>query len=107
MQRVSSSLSSRRSSRDGERMLRSMRAVYERQWPLVEGNPTAEHAWQRGHRQLTDIFLDCLVENIDDRMRRGNPEGVSRAARVLARESPERWQAVMARLPAETTAHPR
>jgi GT2 family glycosyltransferase len=84
------------SSRDGERMLRSMRAVYERQWPLVEGSPAAEDAWRRGYRQLTEIFLDCLVENVEDRLRANNPEGARRSARVLARESPERWQALMA-----------
>jgi glycosyltransferase involved in cell wall biosynthesis len=78
------------SSRDGERMLASVRAVYERQWPLVHGNPEGEAAFHRGLQLLTDIFLDCLVENVEDRMRSGDREGALRSARLLARESPAR-----------------
>jgi len=52
------------SSRDGERMLTSIRAVYARQLPLVAGDPAAAAAFARGLAQLTDIFLDCVVENI-------------------------------------------
>jgi glycosyltransferase involved in cell wall biosynthesis len=83
------------SSRDGERMLHSIRAVYARQWPLVEGNPNAEAAYHHGLRQLTDIFLDCVVENIEDRLRAGNHPGALRSARLLKMESPERWQALL------------
>jgi glycosyltransferase involved in cell wall biosynthesis len=84
------------SSRDGERMLTSMRAVYERHWPLVQGHPAAEHAWHRGRRQLTEIFLDCLAENVGDRLRLDNPEAAQRSARLLARESPDRWETLKA-----------
>src|SRR5215213_1746381 len=56
------------SSRDGERMLRSIRTVYERQKPLVTGDPAAEAAYARGLAQLTEIFKDCLVENLVDRV---------------------------------------
>jgi glycosyltransferase involved in cell wall biosynthesis len=84
------------SSRDGERMLHSIRRVYERQWPIVEGDPEAESAFHRGLRQLTEIFRDCLIENVEDRLRAGDREGALRSARLLAHESPERWQAMLA-----------
>ncbi len=85
------------SSRDGERMLHSIRAVYARQWALVEGNPEAEAAYHHGLRQLTDIFLDCVVENIEDRLRTGNRLGAIRSARLLKMESSERWRALLER----------
>ena len=78
------------SSRDGERMLHSVRAVYTRQWPLVEGKAAAEAAFHRGLHLLTDIFLDCLVENMEDRIRAGDQQGALRSAQLLAEESPER-----------------
>ena len=78
------------SSRDGERMLHSVGAVYARQWSVVEGDPAGEAAFHRGLQLLTDIFLDCLVENIDDRIRTGDREGALRSARILAQRSPER-----------------
>ena len=82
------------SSRDGERMLHSIRAVYERQRALVHGDPEAEAAFERGLRRLTDIFLDCVVENIEDRLRAGDRDRALRSARLLAHESPDRWQAL-------------
>jgi glycosyltransferase involved in cell wall biosynthesis len=85
------------SSRDGERMLRSIRTVYERQWPLVEGDPAGEAAFRRGLAQLTDIFKDCLVENVEDRMRAGEWRRALRSARLLARESPRRLVTATAR----------
>jgi glycosyltransferase involved in cell wall biosynthesis len=84
------------SSRDGERMLHSIRAVYERQWPIVQGDIDAEAAFSRGLSQLTEVFLDCLIENVEDRMRSGDRERAIRSARLLVRESPERWQALLA-----------
>lgn len=78
------------SSRDGERMLRSIRVVYQRQWPLVQGDPAGEAAFHRGLAQLTDIFRDCLVENVEDRVRAGEWRRALRSARLLARESPRR-----------------
>jgi glycosyltransferase involved in cell wall biosynthesis len=83
------------SSRDGERMLHSIRAVYARQWPLVEGNPYAEAAYHHGLGQLTAIFLDCVVENIEDRLRAGDHPSALRSSRLLRKESPERWQALL------------
>ncbi len=76
------------SSRSGERMLHSVRTVYARQWPSVEGDPEGEAAFRRGLRQLTDIFADCLVENAQDRLRSGDLEGARRAVDLLAREKP-------------------
>jgi glycosyltransferase involved in cell wall biosynthesis len=87
------------SSRDGERMLHSIRAVYARQWRLVEGDPAAEAAYRRGLGLLTDIFLDCLVENIEDRLRAGSLAGALRSARLLKSESHERWKALLQRSP--------
>ena len=84
------------SSRDGERMLHSIRAVYERQWPIVRGSQESEAAFHRGLRQLTGIFLDCLIENVEDRLRAGDRIGAIRSARLLAAESPGRWQALVA-----------
>jgi glycosyltransferase involved in cell wall biosynthesis len=82
-------------SRDGERMLNSIRSVYERQWPLVEGDPTAEAAYRRGLEFLTDIFLDCVVENIVDRLRSGDRTRALRSARLLQAEDPRRWQSLL------------
>jgi hypothetical protein len=76
------------SSRDGERMLRSMRAVYERQRHWVEGDPRAKEAFARGQSQLTSIFVGCLVENVADRVRARQWRRALRAAGLLARENP-------------------
>ena len=76
-------------------MLRSVRVVYERQRPFVEGNRDAEAAYERGLRQLTEIFRDCLVENIMDHLRAGRTDRATRAARLLAQESPRRWKALL------------
>lgn len=88
---------SRSSSRDGARMLRSIRTVYARQWPIVEGDPAAEAAFQRGFSQLTAIFTDCLVENVTDRLRDGQWNRAAESIRMLARESPRRVLAAVAR----------
>ena len=78
------------SSRDGERMLSSIRAVYARQWPLVRGNAAEEQAYARGLELLTAIFRDCLAENLRDRAQTKQWARALRAARQLARESPRR-----------------
>jgi GT2 family glycosyltransferase len=57
------------SSLDGERMLRSVRAVYARQWPLIQGDHEAEAAYRKGLAALTRIFTDYLSENVRDRAR--------------------------------------
>ncbi|HKI02672.1 MAG TPA: glycosyltransferase family A protein [Thermoanaerobaculia bacterium] len=85
------------SSRDGERMLRSIRIVYERQWPVVQGDAAGEAAFRRGLAQLTEIFRDCLGENVEDRMRAGEWRRALRSALLLARESPRRLAAAAAR----------
>ena len=82
------------SSRNGERMLHSIRAVYARQWPLVQGDPEGEAAFHRGLHLLTEIFRDCLVENIQDRVDAGDGAAALRAARLLTRESPARLDAL-------------
>jgi len=87
------------SSRDGERMLDSIRTVYARQWPLVRGDVHAEAAFHQGLQLLTGIFLDCLVENIEDRLDRGELHCAFRSARLLMAESPSRWQALLGRQP--------
>ncbi len=76
------------SSRDGERMLRSVRAVYARQWPLVRGDASLERSFGAGLQRLTRIFQDCLVENIGDRVRTGQWRRAARSARLLAAERP-------------------
>jgi hypothetical protein len=88
------------SSRDGERMLHSIRAVYARQLPLVSGDPELQAAFAHGLRQLTEIFLDCLVENVNDRMRAGDQDAALRSARLLARESPHRLPMPLERIAA-------
>lgn len=85
------------SSRDGERMLNSVRAVYARQWPIVEGTEEGEAAFHRGLQRLTEIFLDCLMENVEDRLRTGDRAGAIRSARLLAAESPARGHALIER----------
>ena len=85
------------SSRDGERMLRSIRVVYERQRPLVQGDPAGEAAFNHGLAQLTEIFRDCLVENVEDRMRAGEWNRALRSALLLVRESPRRLPTAAAR----------
>jgi GT2 family glycosyltransferase len=87
------------SSRDGERMLHSIRSVYARQWPLVEGDSAAEAAYHRGLGRLTEIFLDCVVENIEDRLRAGDRARAIRSARLLKAESPARWETLLGRDP--------
>ena len=74
------------SSRDGERMLRSIRTVYDRQWPLVQGNPAAEAAFHRGLALLTKIFVDCLAENFSDGVRARNWRRVLRTGFLFAGE---------------------
>ena len=83
------------SSRDGERMLHSVRAVYARQWPIVRGDAALEAAYHQGLAALTGIFLDCVVENIHDRLHAGSHDGALRAARLLRAESPERWERLL------------
>jgi hypothetical protein len=83
------------SSRDGERMLRSIRVVYERQRAIASRDPATEAAFHRGLQLLTEIFLDCVVENVRDRVRSGERGRAQHSARLLAAESPQRWQTLM------------
>jgi glycosyltransferase involved in cell wall biosynthesis len=92
------------SSRDGERMLRSIRTVYERQWPAVQGDPDGEAAYERGLAQLTDIFKDCLVENLVDRVRASEWRRAFRTAMLLGSESPKRLGTAVGRLLTSTHA---
>jgi len=86
------------SSRDGERMLHSIRAVYQRQWRVVQGDPAGEAAYARGLARLTDIFKDCLVENVVDRVRASEWTRAFRSVRLLLTESPERTGTALSRL---------
>ena len=92
------------SSRNGARMLESMRAVYARQWPLVEGDPAGEAAWHLGREKLTEIFRDCLAENLRDHAAAGRWRRALECIPLLARESPRRLLDEAARLdfPAES-----
>ncbi len=85
------------SSRDGERMLRSIRAVYARQWPIVKGDAQAEAAFRRGLARLEDIFRECLLENIADRVQARQWTRALRSATLLAREAPRRVPTAIAR----------
>jgi glycosyltransferase involved in cell wall biosynthesis len=76
------------SSRDGERMLHSIRVVYDRQRDVVRGDPALQAAFQRGLDRLTAIFTDCLLENVEDRLRAHQWRRAARSAVLLARESP-------------------
>ncbi|HZF66640.1 MAG TPA: glycosyltransferase family A protein [Gemmatirosa sp.] len=77
-------------SRDGARMLRSVRTVFARQWPLVRGHAAREAAWHAGLARLEPIFRDCLAENVRDRWRAGARGRALRAALHLVREDPAR-----------------
>jgi glycosyltransferase involved in cell wall biosynthesis len=88
------------SSRDGARMLRSMRAVYARQWPLVHGDAEGEAAYRRGLHRLTEIFRDCVAENLRDHLRMGDRRRALACAALLARESPRRLLAEARRIAA-------
>jgi hypothetical protein len=83
------------SSRDGERMLHSIRVVYERQREVVRGDPILEAAFRRGLEQLTAIFTDCLVENVGDRLRAREWRRAARSAALLARESPRKLARIL------------
>ncbi|GJD97629.1 glycosyltransferase family 2 protein [Methylobacterium iners] len=87
------------SSRDGERMLHSIRAVYSRQWSLVAGDPASEAAYHCGLQRLTEIFLDCVVENIEDRLNSNDRPRALRSAELLRAESPDHWQKLLQRRP--------
>jgi cellulose synthase/poly-beta-1,6-N-acetylglucosamine synthase-like glycosyltransferase len=72
-----------------ERMLHSLRAVYDRQWSLVRGWPEAEAAYDRGLARLTDPCLDGLVENAAHLPRAGHDAGTRQGARLPAVERPQ------------------
>jgi glycosyltransferase involved in cell wall biosynthesis len=76
-------------SRDAERMLHSIRAVYDRQWSLVRGWPEAEAAYGRGLARLTDPCLDGLVESAAHLPRAGHGAGARQGARLPALEGPQ------------------
>ena len=84
------------SSRDGERMLHSMRAVYARQQEVVRGDRDAEAAFARGQAQLTTIFIDCLIENVADRVRARQWRRALRSAALLAWEDPRLFVSAIA-----------
>ena len=46
-------------------------------------------------RRLIPIFVDCVVEKLEDRVRVGDCAGALRSARVLAREDRVRSQALV------------
>jgi glycosyltransferase involved in cell wall biosynthesis len=94
------------SSRDGERMLKSMRAVYARQRALVAGDAQAEAAFDLGRSRLTEIFIDCVCENVMDRIRARQWSRAFRAVGVLARENPSKLPGVVRQLAESSRAWP-
>ncbi|GLC26119.1 glycosyltransferase family A protein [Roseisolibacter agri] len=76
------------SSRDGARMLHSVRVVYERQRPIVAGDPVLEAAFARGLARLTDIFQRALIENVAVRLAAGDRDAALASARLLEQENP-------------------
>jgi glycosyltransferase involved in cell wall biosynthesis len=85
------------SSRDGRRMLRSVREVYRRNWTHVAGDAAAELAFKNGLGVLTAIFTDCLVENIEDHVRSGQWRRAAQSIVALAAESPRRLLSALPR----------
>ena len=71
-------------------MLRGIRVVYERQWPIVQGDAAAEAAYHRGLALLTNIFIDCLAENVEDAVRARRWNKAIRSWLLLAHEHRER-----------------
>ncbi|HKO50312.1 MAG TPA: glycosyltransferase family A protein [Polyangiaceae bacterium] len=92
------------SSRDGERMLRSVRAVYARQWPLIQGDREAEAAYRKGLAELTRILTACLLENVRDRARAGQWRKALRSSALLTMEIARRTAADGVRALRPTTA---
>lgn len=78
------------SSRDGERMLTSIREVYRREWEFVKDDPELRAAYHKGLAALTEIFRDCLAENFRERVQRAQWRRAARATRLLLKESPRR-----------------
>jgi glycosyltransferase involved in cell wall biosynthesis len=76
------------SSRDGARMLHSVRTVYERFWPHVAGDAALEAAYHQGLARLVEIFQRALVENVEVRLAAGDLEGARERARLLEAENP-------------------
>ena len=76
-------------------MLNSVRTVYGRQWPIDRGNAELEAAYRQGLAALTEIFLDCVAENIQDRLRAGSHDTAVRAAKLLSAEDPRRWASLL------------
>ena len=83
------------SSRDGERMLYCIRAVVcAPSGRLIVVEPASEAAYHCGLRCLSDIFLDCIVENIEDRLGngdRGSPPEAYSCSRQKALVGGRRW----------------
>jgi glycosyltransferase involved in cell wall biosynthesis len=92
------------SSRDGERMLHSIRAVYARLRPEIAGDAAAQAAFDLGLARLTEIFRDCLAENVVDRWRGREWRRALRSARMLMSESPPRLRTACRRLLGERVA---
>ena len=56
--------------------------------PTCTYRSDAEAAYHGGIQRLTDIFLDCVVENIEDRLRTGDRTRALKSARLLWTKSP-------------------
>jgi hypothetical protein len=70
-------------------MLHSVRTVYAREWPFVQGDAAREAAFHLGLARLTDIFQRALIENVEVRLAAGDWDGALAAARLLVHERPE------------------
>jgi len=58
---------------------------------LADERPAVRRAFDNGLAQLTEVFRDCLLENVKDRLCSGDAAGAQRASALLAAESPQRW----------------
>ena len=58
---------------------------------LADDRPAVRRAFDNGLAQLTEVFRDCLLENVKDRLCSGDAAGAQRASALLAAESPHRW----------------
>ncbi len=64
-------------------------------YEVVVVDDGSTQAFERGLRRLIPIFVNCVVENLEDRVRVGDCAGALRSARVLAREDRARSQALV------------
>ena len=68
--------------------------------------PACRKHGKNGRGKLTEIFRDCLAENLRDRLERAEWLGAARTACLLLRESPSRLAAEAAERGSRATSRP-